>query len=91
MSPNHQTPNPSPHSATDRFSDKWEAVNNKKKLTLNEWNHVVLHSPYNKLVKKSGARMVYNDFIRDHNLPMFKKDSENLRHPSPLSTLCYLS
>lgn len=60
-----------------RFADKWEAVN-RKKLTLDEWNHVVLHSPYNKLVKKSGARMMYNDFIRDHNLPLFKKNAAEL-------------
>jgi hydroxymethylglutaryl-CoA synthase len=60
-----------------RFADKWEAVN-RKKLTLDEWNHVVLHSPYNKLVKKSGARMMYNDFIRDHNLPLFKKHAAEL-------------
>jgi hypothetical protein len=60
-----------------RFADKWETVN-RKKLTLDEWNHVVLHSPYNKLVKKSGARMMYNDFIRDHNLPLFKKHAAEL-------------
>eukprot|EP00285_Hemiselmis_virescens_P017387 CAMPEP_0173392420 /NCGR_PEP_ID=MMETSP1356-20130122/19527_1 /TAXON_ID=77927 ORGANISM="Hemiselmis virescens, Strain PCC157" /NCGR_SAMPLE_ID=MMETSP1356 /ASSEMBLY_ACC=CAM_ASM_000847 /LENGTH=492 /DNA_ID=CAMNT_0014350211 /DNA_START=73 /DNA_END=1547 /DNA_ORIENTATION=- len=61
-----------------RFAEKWEAVN-RKKLTMDEWNHVVLHSPYNKLVKKSGARMVYNDFIRDHNLPIFKKQEKDLQ------------
>jgi len=38
----------------------------------------VFHSPYNKLIKKSGARMLYNDWIRNSNLPIFKK-SGNLK------------
>jgi len=33
----------------------------------------VFHSPYNKLIKKSGARMLYNDWLRNSNLPIFKK------------------
>ena len=37
----------------------------------------VLHSPYNKLVKKSGARMLYNDVLRNPDLPIFKKNGEN--------------
>jgi hypothetical protein len=45
---------------------------------LSQVDHVVLHSPYNKLVKKSGARMLYNDFIKNPELPVFKKNAADL-------------
>ena len=42
-----------------KFSEKYD-----KQWSLADADHVVFHSPYNKLVKKSGARMLYNDFLR---------------------------
>mmetsp|Transcript_21931 Transcript_21931/g.53994 ORF Transcript_21931/g.53994 Transcript_21931/m.53994 type:complete len:527 (+) Transcript_21931:86-1666(+) len=60
-----------------RFSGKYEMVH-KRKFDLDAVDHVVLHSPYNKLVKKSGARMLYNDYLRDHNMPLFKKNEATL-------------
>lgn len=60
-----------------RFAEKWE-MQNKGEWNLQKVDHVVLHSPYNKLVKKSGARMLYNDFHRDNNMPLFKKHADML-------------
>lgn len=45
------------------YAGKFAAAHDKK-WSLAEADHVVFHSPYNKLVKKSGARMLYNDFLR---------------------------
>jgi hydroxymethylglutaryl-CoA synthase len=43
-------------------------------FTLASVDNVILHSPYNKLVKKSGARMLYNDFVRYPELPIFQSE-----------------
>eukprot|EP00286_Rhodomonas_abbreviata_P009951 CAMPEP_0181317862 /NCGR_PEP_ID=MMETSP1101-20121128/16696_1 /TAXON_ID=46948 /ORGANISM="Rhodomonas abbreviata, Strain Caron Lab Isolate" /LENGTH=522 /DNA_ID=CAMNT_0023425287 /DNA_START=31 /DNA_END=1596 /DNA_ORIENTATION=- len=61
-----------------RFAEKWEFRNKGSRFNLGQVDHVVLHSPYNKLVKKSGARMLYNDFHRDKDLPIFKKNKAEL-------------
>ena len=67
-----------------RFAQKWEAIRGNEKFHLGAADHVVFHSPYNKLIKKSGARMLYNDWIRDPQLPIFKKAAESLdKAPSP--------
>ncbi|EKX44618.1 hydroxymethylglutaryl-CoA synthase [Guillardia theta CCMP2712] len=58
-----------------RFALKYESAN-KTPFNLGQVDSVVLHSPYNKLVKKSGARMLYNDFLRNPDLPIFKKNGE---------------
>jgi len=36
----------------------------KKPLKLDDFDHCIFHSPYNKLVQKSYGRLVYNDFLR---------------------------
>jgi len=54
-----------------RFANKYERQN-AEAFSLASVDHVILHSPYNKLVKKSGARMLYNDFIRYPELPIFQ-------------------
>ena len=41
------------HTTHQRFAAKYKAVT-RKAFNLGEVDHVVLHSPYNKLVKKSG-------------------------------------
>ncbi|XP_057524630.1 hydroxymethylglutaryl-CoA synthase-like [Amaranthus tricolor] len=35
-----------------------------KQFSVNDADYVVFHSPYNKLVQKSFARLMYNDFLR---------------------------
>uniref|UniRef100_A0A7S0DYV6 Hydroxymethylglutaryl-CoA synthase n=1 Tax=Hanusia phi TaxID=3032 RepID=A0A7S0DYV6_9CRYP len=60
-----------------RFALKYESFN-KAPFNLGQVDSVVLHSPYNKLVKKSGARMLYNDFLRNPDLPIFKKHEKDL-------------
>ena len=60
-----------------RFAAKYKSLT-KRAFHLGEVDHVVLHSPYNKLVKKSGARMLYNDFLKNPDLPVFKKHDADL-------------
>lgn len=47
-----------------RFCKKYEKIVGKP-FTLSDASYVVCHAPYNKLVQKSYARLVYNDFIRN--------------------------
>mmetsp|Transcript_30176 Transcript_30176/g.79788 ORF Transcript_30176/g.79788 Transcript_30176/m.79788 type:complete len:478 (+) Transcript_30176:322-1755(+) len=61
-----------------RFTHKFEHAARGHRFHLGEVDHVVLHSPYNKLVKKSGARMLYNDFVRYPDLPIFKGHEKTL-------------
>ncbi|KAI5068286.1 hypothetical protein GOP47_0016631 [Adiantum capillus-veneris] len=45
-----------------RFCEKYEKLTGKP-FSLSEADYVVCHSPYNKLVQKSFARLAYNDFL----------------------------
>eukprot|EP00658_Telonema_sp_P-2_P027867 TRINITY_DN21458_c0_g1_i2.p1 TRINITY_DN21458_c0_g1~~TRINITY_DN21458_c0_g1_i2.p1 ORF type:complete len:308 (+),score=82.09 TRINITY_DN21458_c0_g1_i2:279-1202(+) len=54
-----------------RYAQKFEREFGEA-FTLASVDNVILHSPYNKLVKKSGARMLYNDFVRYPELPIFQ-------------------
>jgi len=47
-----------------RFCKKFEKREGKA-FTLADADYVVCHAPYNKLVQKSYARLIYNDYIRD--------------------------
>ncbi|KAK2985068.1 hypothetical protein RJ640_022946 [Escallonia rubra] len=47
-----------------QFSDKFEKLEGKP-FSISEAAYFVFHSPYNKLVQKSFARLHYNDFLRD--------------------------
>ncbi|KAH7404783.1 hypothetical protein KP509_15G042500 [Ceratopteris richardii] len=47
-----------------RLCEKFEKAEGKQ-FSLAEVDSVVCHSPYNKLVQKSFARLVYNDFLRN--------------------------
>lgn len=46
------------------FCSKYEKFEGKQ-FSINDANYVVFHSPYNKLVQKSFARLMYNDFLRN--------------------------
>jgi len=54
-----------------RYADKYEGLKSKP-FSLDSVHHVICHSPYNKLVQKSGARMVFNDFRRNPGMPVFQ-------------------
>jgi hydroxymethylglutaryl-CoA synthase len=59
------------------YADKYEKSEGRP-FNLNEVDHVIFHSPYNKLVKKSGARMVLNDYVRDQQLDVFKQEEDEI-------------
>ncbi|RWS12360.1 hydroxymethylglutaryl-CoA synthase: cytoplasmic-like isoform X2, partial [Dinothrombium tinctorium] len=46
------------------FRNKYEKVINKT-LSLNDFDGILLHSPYCKLVQKSIARLLFNEFLRE--------------------------
>ncbi|OIV93939.1 hypothetical protein TanjilG_05642 [Lupinus angustifolius] len=46
------------------LSDKYEKLEGKP-FTLIDAEYFVFHSPYNKLVQKSFARLVFNDYLKD--------------------------
>jgi len=49
----------------DIYRSKFEKKEGKP-FTIEKLDHVVFHAPYNKLVQKSLARMVYNDMLQHH-------------------------
>lgn len=53
-------------SCYEKFCEKRDG-----EFSLADADHVVFHSPYNKLVKKSGARMLLNDYVRNPNAEIF--------------------
>ncbi|BBN09784.1 hydroxymethylglutaryl-CoA synthase [Marchantia polymorpha subsp. ruderalis] len=50
-----------------RFCDKYSKKEGQP-FSLADIDYVVCHSPYNKLVQKSFARLVYNDYLQSPNL-----------------------
>jgi len=68
-----------------RYAKRYEMLKGEA-FNLGAVDHVVLHSPYNKLVKKSGARMLYNDFQRYPEMPIFN-DPEHVATLSELKGL----
>ncbi|KAL9231050.1 hypothetical protein vseg_006320 [Gypsophila vaccaria] len=66
------------------FCSKYEKFEGKK-FSMNDADYVVFHSPYNKLVQKSFARLIYNDFLR--NASSISEDTKETLAPfSNLST-----
>ncbi|MED6167683.1 hypothetical protein PIB30_004900 [Stylosanthes scabra] len=47
-----------------QLSHKYEKLSGKP-FSLSDAEYFVFHSPYNKLVQKSFARLLFNDFVRD--------------------------
>ncbi|XP_077235043.1 hydroxymethylglutaryl-CoA synthase-like [Tasmannia lanceolata] len=65
-----------------RFCTKFEKLEGKQ-FSISDAEYFVFHSPYNKLVQKSFARLCFNDFLR--NASSIEKDAqEKLK---PFSTL----
>ncbi|MEE6458146.1 hypothetical protein FKM82_000190 [Ascaphus truei] len=46
---------------------QWQKEGNEEPFTLNDFGYMIFHSPYCKLVQKSLARLLLNDFIGDPN------------------------
>jgi len=56
--------------AVDRCYDAYSKNFEKqlgKKMAVDAVDYIVFHAPYNKLVQKSLARLLYNDMLRDPN------------------------
>ncbi|CAM8997178.1 unnamed protein product [Rhodiola kirilowii] len=51
-------------SCYERFCAKYEKLEGKQ-FSVNDASYFVFHSPYNKLVQKSFARLLFNDYLRD--------------------------
>uniref|UniRef100_A0A7N0UR94 Hydroxymethylglutaryl-CoA synthase n=2 Tax=Kalanchoe fedtschenkoi TaxID=63787 RepID=A0A7N0UR94_KALFE len=49
-----------------RFCAKYEMLEGKQ-FSVSDASYFVFHSPYNKLVQKSFARLLFNDYLRDAN------------------------
>ncbi|KAK1274578.1 Hydroxymethylglutaryl-CoA synthase [Acorus gramineus] len=70
-------------SCYNRFCSKFHKIEGKP-FSIADADYFVFHSPYNKLVQKSFARLYYNDFLR--NSSSFEKDvREKLEPYSTLS------
>lgn len=65
-----------------RYCAKFEKRQGKP-FMLSEADYVVFHAPYNKLVQKSYARLVYNDFVRN---PSFVEEDVSAKL-QPFATL----
>ncbi|GMH29807.1 hypothetical protein Nepgr_031650 [Nepenthes gracilis] len=65
-----------------RFCINYEKIQGKQ-FSLNEANFFAFHSPYNKLVQKSFARLFFNDFLRNAS----SVDEDAVGKLAPFSTL----
>ncbi|KAL9242849.1 hypothetical protein vseg_016808 [Gypsophila vaccaria] len=65
-------------SCYNQFCSKYEKFE-RKQFSLNDADYVVFHSPYNKLVQKSFARLMYNDFLRSAS--SISEDAKELLAP----------
>lgn len=52
-----------------RYGEKY--AQGSRKFDINVADFIVFHAPYNKLVQKSLARMVYNDMLKDSSNPKY--------------------
>jgi len=58
-------------SCYDLYSNKFKEVVGSD-FSMKSADYFVFHSPYNGLVRKSVGRLVFNDFLRNPDLPEFK-------------------
>ncbi|KAJ3692686.1 hypothetical protein LUZ60_011781 [Juncus effusus] len=65
-----------------RFCDKYEKLEGKQ-FSVSDADYFVFHSPYNKLVQKSFARIYYNDVLRNCSTV----DKEAMEKLQPFSNL----
>ncbi|KAI8584302.1 hypothetical protein K450DRAFT_219212 [Umbelopsis ramanniana AG] len=55
----------------NKYMDRLSAKTGKEKVSMEDVDYLVSHSPYAKLVNKSFARAAYNDFVRDPEHPKY--------------------
>lgn len=65
------------------FCSKYERLEGKR-FSVTDAEYFLFHSPYNKLVQKSFARLLYNDFLRNAS----SVDGAAKEKFGPFSTLC---
>ncbi|XP_053557230.1 hydroxymethylglutaryl-CoA synthase, cytoplasmic [Bombina bombina] len=51
----------------NKIHAQWQKEGNDEPFNLNDFGYMIFHSPYCKLVQKSLARLLLNDFINDPN------------------------
>ncbi|XP_064410485.1 hydroxymethylglutaryl-CoA synthase, cytoplasmic [Latimeria chalumnae] len=49
----------------NKIQSRWQKERNDNHFTLADFGYMIFHSPYCKLVQKSLARLLLNDFLRD--------------------------
>ncbi|XP_038599677.1 hydroxymethylglutaryl-CoA synthase, cytoplasmic [Tachyglossus aculeatus] len=54
----------------NKIRARWQKEGNDSDFTLNDFGFVIFHSPYCKLVQKSLARLLLNDFLSSQNKDM---------------------
>ncbi|KAM9945219.1 hypothetical protein ACTFIT_003473 [Dictyostelium discoideum] len=54
------------------YKKKFESINDDNKFSMDSFDYVCFHSPYNRLVQKSYARLIYNDFLQNPNNPKYQ-------------------
>ncbi|XP_009887837.1 PREDICTED: hydroxymethylglutaryl-CoA synthase, cytoplasmic-like isoform X2 [Charadrius vociferus] len=52
----------------NKIHTQWQKEGIDRRFTLNDFGFMIFHSPYCKLVQKSVARLLLNDFLSDQNL-----------------------
>ncbi|KFR07640.1 Hydroxymethylglutaryl-CoA synthase, cytoplasmic, partial [Nipponia nippon] len=52
----------------NKIHAQWQKEGTDRHFTLNDFGFMIFHSPYCKLVQKSVARLLLNDFLGDQNL-----------------------
>jgi hydroxymethylglutaryl-CoA synthase len=55
----------------DGYTKRFFAVESRK-WTFDDIDYIAFHAPYNKLVQKSFARLMYNDFLQNRHKPEYK-------------------
>ncbi|KAM6233164.1 LOW QUALITY PROTEIN: hydroxymethylglutaryl-CoA synthase, cytoplasmic-like [Porphyrio hochstetteri] len=56
------------HIYRNKIHAQWQKEGTNRHFTLNDFGFMIFHSPYCKLVQKSVARLLLNDFLYDQNL-----------------------
>eukprot|EP00871_Galdieria_phlegrea_P005614 jgi/Galph1/6053/GphlegSOOS_G4645.1 len=55
-----------------KFVQRAETYTKKQKISLRDIDFIAFHAPFHKMVQKSFARLLWNDFLRDISNPFFE-------------------
>ncbi|EGC29353.1 hypothetical protein DICPUDRAFT_159071 [Dictyostelium purpureum] len=56
----------------EQFKKRYEQLNPNRKFSIDHYDYFCFHSPYNRLVQKSYARLKYNEFLNDPDNQRYK-------------------